>query len=120
LPIIPGAAKKRVPMGFAPIAVGLGLTLIHLFSISVTDTSVNPARSTGLANFVGGRTIYQLCLFWVAPAVGAVLGATDYKLICSEKASSFEVPSSAFRAEDRTESAATPASLRVSFRIEIS
>jgi aquaporin Z len=80
-----GATDKRAPMGFAPIAIGLGLTLIHLISIPVTNTSVNPARSTGVAIFVGGWAIQQLWLFWVAPVVGAVLGATVYKLISSEK-----------------------------------
>ena len=84
--IILGATDKRAPIGFAPIAIGLGLTLIHLISIPVTNTSVNPARSTGVAIFVGGWAIQQLWLFWVAPVVGAVLGATVYKLISSERA----------------------------------
>lgn len=84
--IILGATDKRAPQGFAPIAIGLGLTLIHLISIPVTNTSVNPARSTGVALFVGGWAIQQLWLFWVAPIIGAVLGATVYKLISSEKA----------------------------------
>ena len=64
---------KRAPAGFAPIAIGLGLTLIHLIGIPVTNTSVNPARSTGVAVFVGGWAIAQLWLFWVAPIVGALL-----------------------------------------------
>jgi len=72
--IILGATDKRAPQGFAPIAIGLGLTLIHLISIPVTNTSVNPARSTGVALYVGGWAISQLWLFWVAPIIGAVLG----------------------------------------------
>ncbi len=83
--IILGATDKRAPAGFAPIAIGLGLTLIHLISIPVTNTSVNPARSTGVAIFVGGWAVQQLWLFWVAPIIGAVLGAMVYKLISSEK-----------------------------------
>lgn len=82
--IIMGATDARVPAGFAPIAIGLGLTLIHLVSIPVTNTSVNPARSTGVALFVGGWAVEQLWLFWVAPIVGAVLGATAYKAVASE------------------------------------
>lgn len=85
LVIILGATDKRAPQGFAPIAIGLGLTLIHLISIPVTNTSVNPARSTGVAVFAGGWAIQQLWLFWVAPIVGAVLGATLYKVISSGK-----------------------------------
>jgi aquaporin Z len=77
--IILGATDKRAPQGFAPIAIGLALTLIHLISIPVTNTSVNPARSTGVAIFVGGWAIEQLWLFWVAPIVGAVLGGVAYK-----------------------------------------
>ncbi len=77
--IIMGATSKRAPAGFAPIAIGLGLTLIHLISIPVTNTSVNPARSTGVAVFVGGWATTQLWLFWVAPIVGAVIGAVIYK-----------------------------------------
>ncbi|HQI01562.1 MAG TPA: aquaporin Z [Deltaproteobacteria bacterium] len=79
--IILGATDKRAPAGFAPIAIGLGLTLIHLISIPVTNTSVNPARSTGVAIYVGGWAIAQLWLFWVAPLVGGVLGAAVYRLI---------------------------------------
>jgi aquaporin Z len=82
--IILGATDGRAPAGFAPIAIGLGLTLIHLISIPVTNTSVNPARSTGVAVFVGDWAISQLWLFWVAPIVGAVLGALVYKFIGSE------------------------------------
>jgi aquaporin Z len=83
--IILGATDKRAPQGFAPIAIGLGLTLIHLVSIPVTNTSVNPARSTGVAVYVGGWAISQLWLFWVAPIVGAIVGAVAYRLIGSEK-----------------------------------
>jgi aquaporin Z len=79
--IILGATDKRAPQGFAPIAIGLGLTLIHLISIPVTNTSVNPARSTGVAIFVGGWATAQLWLFWVAPVIGGVLGAVIYRLI---------------------------------------
>jgi len=79
--IILGATDKLAPAGFAPIAIGLGLTLIHLISIPVTNTSVNPARSTGVAIYVGGWALQQLWLFWVAPIVGAVLGATVYRVI---------------------------------------
>ncbi len=85
LMIIMGATDKRAPNGFAPIAIGLALTLIHLISIPVTNTSVNPARSTGVALYVGDWAVAQLWLFWVAPIVGAVLGATIYKYIASEK-----------------------------------
>jgi len=79
--IILGATDKRVPQGFAPIPIGLGLTLIHLISIPVTNTSVNPARSTGTAVFVGGWALGQLWLFWVAPILGGILGAVVYRLI---------------------------------------
>ena len=79
--IILGATDKRAPQGFAPIAIGLGLTLIHLISIPVTNTSVNPARSTGVALFVGDWAMGQLWLFWVAPIVGALLGAAVYRFI---------------------------------------
>ena len=84
LVIILGATDKRAPQGFAPIAIGLGLTLIHLISIPVTNTSVNPARSTGVAVFAGGWAIEQLWLFWVAPIVGGVLGAVVYRLIAGK------------------------------------
>jgi len=83
--IILGATDKRAPQGFAPLAIGLGLTLIHLISIPVTQTSVNPARSTGVAVFVGGWAIAQLWLFWVAPIGGAVLGAAVYRFIGGTK-----------------------------------
>ncbi len=84
LVIILGATDERAPRGFAPIAIGLGLTLIHLISIPVTNTSVNPARSTGVAVFVGGWAVEQLWLFWVAPIAGALLGAAVYKVIGSQ------------------------------------
>lgn len=83
--IILGATDKRAPQGFAAIAIGLGLTLIHLISIPVTNTSVNPARSTGVAVFVGGWAIGQLWLFWVAPIAGSLLGATIYRYIGGTK-----------------------------------
>jgi aquaporin Z len=82
--VIMGATDKRVPAGFAPIPIGLVLTLIHLISIPVTNTSVNPARSTGPALFVGGWAIGQLWLFWVAPIVGAALGGILYRGIAEE------------------------------------
>lgn len=83
--IILGATDKRAPQGFAPIAIGLGLTLIHLVSIPVTQTSVNPARSTGVAVYVGDWAISELWLFWVAPIVGALIGAAIYRFIGSER-----------------------------------
>ncbi|AOK28395.1 aquaporin [Burkholderia singularis] len=79
--VILGSTDKRAPAGFAPIAIGLCLTLIHLISIPVTNTSVNPARSTGPALFVGGDAIGQLWLFWVAPIVGAIIAGVVYPLI---------------------------------------
>jgi aquaporin Z len=82
--IILGATDKRAPAGLAPIAIGLGLTLIHLISIPVTNTSVNPARSTGVALFEGGWAISQLWLFWVAPIIGAALAGVVYKWLGSE------------------------------------
>ncbi|WP_031436039.1 aquaporin Z [Methylobacter tundripaludum] len=81
--VILGATDKRAPQGMAPIAIGLCLTLIHLISIPVTNTSVNPARSTGVAVFVGDWALAQLWLFWLAPIVGAVLGAVIYRFIGS-------------------------------------
>jgi aquaporin Z len=83
--VILGATDKRAPSDFAPIAIGLALTLIHLISIPVTNTSVNPARSTGVALFVGDWAVAQLWLFWVAPIVGALLGAAAYRFIASEE-----------------------------------
>ncbi len=82
--VILGATDSRAPAGLAPIAIGLCLTLIHLISIPVTNTSVNPARSTGVALYVGDWAVSQLWLFWVAPIVGAILGAMIYKVIGSE------------------------------------
>ena len=81
LVVILGATDKRAPKGMAPIAIGLCLTLIHLISIPVTNTSVNPARSTGVAIYAGGWAVAQLWLFWIAPVAGAVLGATVYNFI---------------------------------------
>ena len=83
--VILGATDKRAPAGFAPIAIGLCLTLIHLISIPVTNTSVNPARSTGVALYVGDWAVSQLWLFWVAPIVGALIGAVVYKFIGSDE-----------------------------------
>ncbi|WP_373948308.1 aquaporin Z [Vibrio pomeroyi] len=79
--VIMGATDSKAPAGFAPIAIGLCLTLIHLISIPVTNTSVNPARSTGVAVFVGDWAVSQLWLFWVAPIIGAVIGAMIYKAV---------------------------------------
>jgi len=84
--IILGATDKRAPQGFAPLAIGLGLTLIHLISIPVTNTSVNPARSTGVALYVGNWATDQLWLFWLAPIIGAALGAMVYRIIGDDKA----------------------------------
>ncbi len=84
LVVILGATDKRAPQGFAPIAIGLCLTLIHLISIPVTNTSVNPARSTGVALFVGGWAVAQLWLFWLAPIGGGILGAVVYRFIGKE------------------------------------
>jgi aquaporin Z len=84
--IILGSTDARAPKGFAPIAIGLGLTLIHLISIPVTATSVNPARSTGVALYVGDWAVRQLWLFWFAPIVGALLGAFAYRTIASPDA----------------------------------
>jgi len=81
--IILGATAKRAPQGFAPIPIGLGLVLIHLISIPVTNTSVNPARSTGVALYVGDWAVAQLWMFWVAPIIGALLGALVYRAIGS-------------------------------------
>jgi aquaporin Z len=82
--IIMGSTHGKAPAGFAPIAIGLGLTLIHLVSIPVTNTSVNPARSTGPALFVGGWALAQLWLFWVAPLVGGALGGILYRWLSEE------------------------------------
>ncbi len=82
--VILGATDKRAPAGFAPIPIGLALTLIHLISIPVTNTSVNPARSTGVALFAGDWAVQQLWLFWVAPIIGALLGTAVYRSIAEE------------------------------------
>ena len=84
--VILGATDKRAPAGFGPIAIGLCLTLIHLISIPVTNTSVNPARSTGPALMVGDWAMAQLWLFWLAPVLGGLLGAAAYKLVASAEA----------------------------------
>jgi len=84
LMIILGSTDARAPAGFAPIAIGLGLTLIHLISIPVTNTSVNPARSTGPAIFVGGWALGQLWLFWVAPILGAALAGVGYRAVAGD------------------------------------
>lgn len=82
-----GATDKRAPVGFAPIAIGLALTLIHLISIPVTNTSVNPARSTGVALFAETEALRQLWLFWLAPILGAVIGSSIYKFVARSKTS---------------------------------
>ena len=79
--VIMGATDKRAPVGFAPLAIGLTLTLIHLISIPVTNTSVNPARSTGVALFQGGWAIEQLWLFWLVPLIGGVVGGLIYRCL---------------------------------------
>jgi aquaporin Z len=83
--VILGSTDRRAPAGFAPIAIGLALTLIHLISIPVTNTSVNPARSTGPALVVGGWAIQQLWLFWLAPLLGGVLGGLAYRVLAEEE-----------------------------------
>ncbi len=83
--VILGSTHGRAPAGFAPIAIGLALTLIHLISIPVTNTSVNPARSTGVAFFAQTGALSQLWLFWVAPILGAVIGAIIYKVVAGDK-----------------------------------
>jgi aquaporin Z len=85
LVVILGATDKRAPAGFAPIAIGLVLTLIHLVSIPITNTSVNPARSTGVALFEGGVALQQLWLFWLAPILGGILGGVSYRLLFEKK-----------------------------------
>jgi aquaporin Z len=91
LMIILGATDQRAPKGFAPLAIGFCLTLIHLISVPVTNTSVNPARSTGPALFVGGWAVSQLWLFWVAPIVGAALAGFTYAWLAGEKESEVEL-----------------------------
>lgn len=85
LVVILGATHKNAPAGFAPIAIGLGLTLIHLISIPVTNTSVNPARSTGVALFVGGGAVEQLWMFWLAPILGGLIGGSLYKWLGNDR-----------------------------------
>ncbi|MBN8211362.1 MAG: aquaporin Z [Xanthomonadales bacterium] len=85
LVVILGATHKNAPAGFAPIAIGLGLTLIHLVSIPVTNTSVNPARSTGVALFAGGGAVEQLWLFWLAPILGGLIGGFLYKWLGNDR-----------------------------------
>lgn len=89
--IILGATDRRAPVGFAPVAIGLGLTLIHLISIPVTNTSVNPARSTGVALFAGTELVGQLWLFWLAPIVGAILAGWLYNSVFEEDKSDLAV-----------------------------
>jgi len=86
LMVILGSTDKRAPQGFAPIAIGLCLTLVHLIAIPVTNLSVNPARSTGPAVFVGGWAVQQLWLFWIAPMVGAALAGFGYRAVSKESA----------------------------------
>jgi aquaporin Z len=95
LMIILGSTDKRAPKGLAPLAIGFGLTLIHLISIPVTNTSVNPARSTGPALFVGGWAIQQLWLFWLAPIVGAALAGLAYSFFAGEPETEPEVEAKA-------------------------
>jgi aquaporin Z len=83
--VILGSTDRRAPAGFAPIAIGLALTLIHLISIPVTNISVNPARSTAVALFAETAALSQLWLFWVAPIIGAIIGALIYKVVGNEK-----------------------------------
>jgi len=98
LMIILGATDKRAPQGFAPIPIGLGLTLIHLIGIPVTNLSVNPARSTGPAVFVGGWAVEQLWLFWVAPIIGAAIAGIVYSTMFSEAEESAPAASSSAKA----------------------
>ena len=99
LMVILGSTDERAPSGFAPIAIGLALTLIHLVGIPVTNTSVNPARSTGPALFVGGWALSQLWLFWVAPLLGAALAGVAYRVVSGERsqAAGIEGPDDASR-----------------------
>ncbi len=89
--IILGSTDGRAPVGFAPIAIGLGLTLIHLISIPVTNTSVNPARSTAVAFFNGGDAPAQLWLFWVAPTIGAIIAGVTYAAITGEQRAGIDI-----------------------------
>ncbi len=95
--VIMGSTDKRAPAGLAPIAIGLCLTLIHLISIPVTNTSVNPARSTGVAVYVGGWAVQQLWLFWVAPIIGGVIGAVLYRAIGTSPEESWQAVPAAER-----------------------
>jgi aquaporin Z len=88
--VILGVTGREAPIGFAPLAIGLSLTLVHLISIPVTNTSVNPARSTAPAVFVGGDVLEQLWLFWLAPIVGAVLAGLVHRLVIAERADTIE------------------------------
>jgi aquaporin Z len=99
LVIILGSTDKRAPAGFAPIAIGLGLTLIHLIGIPVTNLSVNPARSTGPALFVGGWALSQLWLFWLAPLVGAAVAGVAYPMLAKEPAGKAAAASAAAPAD---------------------
>ena len=96
--IILGATDARAPKGFAPIAIGLCLTLIHLISIPVTNTSVNPARSTGPALFAGGWALEQLWLFWLAPLIGAAFAGVVYRVVGGEEPAPVEVAGNAQKA----------------------
>jgi aquaporin Z len=96
--IILGATDSRAPKGFAPIAIGLGLTLIHLVSIPVTNTSVNPARSTGPALFAGGWALEQLWLFWLAPLIGAAVAGVVYRVVGDDDPARVEVSGDAAKA----------------------
>ena len=100
--IILGATDKRAPVGFAPIAIGLGLTLIHLISIPVTNTSVNPARSTAVAFFQGGDAPLQLWLFWVAPVLGAVIAGASYAVITGVRREHLDIEGDAAAAPGQT------------------
>jgi aquaporin Z len=90
-----GSTDERAPKGFAPLTIGLALTLIHLISISVTNTSVNPARSTGPAPFVGDWALGQLWLFWLAPILGALVAGAAYRWLAAAEGSSAALPASA-------------------------
>ena len=103
--IILGSTDRRAPQGFAPIAIGLGLTLIHLIGIPVTNLSVNPARSTGPAVFVGGWALEQLWLFWLAPIVGAAIAGVVYPAIAGEPALERARPASRERLEEKWDAA---------------
>src|SRR5206468_4205855 len=103
--IILGATDGRAPQGFAPIAIGLGLTLIHLIGIPVTNLSVNPARSTGPALLVGGWALAQLWLFWIAPIVGAAIAGVLYPALAAEPAVARPLPTTRERLEEKWDAA---------------